>query len=200
MPLPQPLLQRPNASCPLEPLFPFTSVCWPVVVLPLAAPPLPYNHLLPSTAASHVYPRPPLFVCDGWLLHCILLHHLRLLKRHRLTSSLPSLALTFLFSPLLMLWPLPASSNAGCTLPAMALPTATALSGLALVLQHVCLCYLIVLFAFANKGRTQHNKTEERKYQDDGGTCNVEPQNLSVKFTLICESWSTMPRGPPRLT
>jgi hypothetical protein len=28
----------------------------------------------------------------------------------------------------------------------------------------------------------------------------VEAFYVCVKFTLICESWSTVPRGPPRLT
>ncbi len=50
---------------------------------------------------------------------------------------------------------------------------------------HVRMHCHIVLFAFADKGRTRKNKTEERKPRDDGGTCNVEPQNLSVKCSLF---------------
>ena len=147
LPPPQPLpINNPAASCQVVPLFPFTSVCCPVVVTPLVAPPLPCITFR-CTAASCVYPQPPLFVCNSWLLHRISPHRLCLSisMRDRLTccllrqlcltsASMHSLAPPFLLPPLPMPRLSPASSNAWCTLPTVVSPTATTPSCLALVL------------------------------------------------------------------
>jgi len=64
--------QRPTASCPLAHYFPFATVFWLVIASPIVAHPPPciaFRH----TAASHVHPRPSLFVRAGWLLRHILL-------------------------------------------------------------------------------------------------------------------------------
>jgi hypothetical protein len=148
--------QCPAASCPLVHFFPFASVCWLVITSPLVALPPPciaFRH----TSVYCVHPGPPLFIRAGWLLCHILSHRIRLSRRHRFTccllrhlhltsTSSPSLAPPFSSHPLSAPRPSQASSNARCTLPAAALPTATVPSRTALILQHIRLRQRIVIF------------------------------------------------------
>ncbi len=69
------------------------------------------------------------------------------------------------------------------------------------ILVMVNLNPLLAAFSMGAMTRRGCGKINQwREGQDDGGTCNMDPQNLSVKLTRICESRSTVPRDPPRLT
>ncbi len=89
--------QRPAASCPLAHFFPFASFCWLVIVSPLVAPPSPCIAFR-RTAASHVHPQPPLFVCAAPAGCCVPSCHTASASRHAADSHVASCG-TFALNP-----------------------------------------------------------------------------------------------------